>query len=82
MKARVVIEKNQSENNASVIRRFTRKMQGTGILNQLRRHRYSERPLSPANRKNQALTRISRREKWNELYKLGKVTLEKKTKRR
>lgn len=63
------------------MRRFTRKMQGTGILMKLRRHRYSERALSPATKKSKAISRIARTEHWNELYKLGKVSKE-KTKRK
>lgn len=77
MRTRVHVEKTQNENNASVLRRFTRKMQSTGILMKLRKHRYNERPLSPATKKHKTLTRLARSAHWNELYKLGKVSKEK-----
>ncbi len=77
----VTAEKNPNENNASVIRRFTKKMQSTHILQQVRGRRYSSRAKSPAALKRAALKLIVRRERYQELFKLGKLP-DPKTKKR
>ncbi len=69
----VAVEKNQNENNASLIRRFTKKMQSSGIVKHMRGQRYYSRVLSVGARKRQALKTISRREQYAKLFKLGKL---------
>ena len=64
-----------SESTGSVIRRFTKKILSSGILPRVRSIRYASRPASPYVRKKKALKKIERREKFNELVKLGKVEL-------
>jgi len=56
-----------------VIRRFTRKVQGSGIIPRVRSLRSNTRVQSKYKVKMRALTLISRREHMAELIKLGKA---------
>ncbi|MDP3661435.1 MAG: 30S ribosomal protein S21 [bacterium] len=67
------VARNDDENNTSVLRRFTKRVQGSGVLNRVRSIRFFERTPSKYKRKAGALKRITRRDAWNELSKLGKV---------
>lgn len=57
----------------SLIRRFTKRVRGSGILPRIRSIRYSKRHISDFKKKKQTLRKIERREKFEELYKQGKV---------
>ncbi len=67
------VVRNDDENNVNVLRRFTKRVQGSGVLNRVRSVRFFERTPSKYKRKAGALKRISRRDAWNEFAKLGKV---------
>lgn len=67
------IEKNSNESNASLLRRFTKKVQGSGVLPRIRSIRYSKRKLSPYKVKMQRLTSISRKKDIEELIRMGKM---------
>jgi len=67
------ITKTGNENSMSVIRKFTRKLQGTGVVREVRNRRYWERAASTALKKKRALRRIERRETFAQLLKEGKV---------
>ena len=69
----VEVEKNNNENTMSLIRRFSKRVRGAGILPRIRSIRYAKRPLSDFKKKTQTLRKINRREKFEELYKQGKV---------
>lgn len=69
----IEIKKNTNENNASVLRRFTRRMQESGIVQRVKGNRYSERPKSKLAQKKSALKRLNRRAELEVLQKLGKV---------
>ena len=69
----VEVTKNQGENGMSVIRRFTRKVQGSGVIPRVRSLRFSGRVQSHYKVKQRALTLISRRKAMAELIKLGKA---------
>lgn len=68
----VAVEKTGTENNASVIRRFTKRVQESGVLRRVRGIRYSVRAKSPYVKKKKVLKSIKKREILNELIKLGK----------
>ena len=70
----VEVARGHNENTASVIRKFTRRVQSSSILSRVRKLRYFKRTKSDAANKKQALSRILRREKYTELLKLGKIT--------
>lgn len=67
------VVKTDEENNVSVLRRFTRRVQGSGVLNRVRSKRFFERTASPYKRKMHTLKKISKREEFKELVKLGKT---------
>ncbi|MBI5005029.1 MAG: 30S ribosomal protein S21 [Candidatus Lloydbacteria bacterium] len=69
----VEVEKNPNESAASLIRRFTKRVQGTNILVKVRGERYASRPQSKFRRKASALRRIARRAEVERLKKLGKI---------
>lgn len=69
------VVKNEGENDISLIRRFSKRVQGTGLIQGTRRRRYHSRSKSPAVRRKQTLKVIKRREEVHELIKLGKMEL-------
>jgi len=73
--ARTVIEvkKNPNENNSSVLRRFSRRIQESGIIRKVKSSRYNVRKESKLKVKKSALKRISRRKEIEKLRKLGKM---------
>ena len=73
--AKTVIEvrKNPNENNSSVLRRFSRKIQESGIVRKVKAARYNLRKESKLKVKNSALKRMSRRLEIEKLKKLGKM---------
>ena len=74
--ARTVIEvkKNPNENNSSVLRRFSRKIQESGIIRKIKGSRYNIRKESKLKIKKSALKKIARRKEIERLKKLGKMT--------
>jgi len=68
----IEIKKNANENNASVLRRFTRRVQETGLLQKVKSNRYNERDLSKLALKKGALKRLAKRKNTERLKKLGK----------
>ena len=67
------VHKNENETAVNLIRRFSKRVQGTGLIPSTRANRYHSRPQSPAVRRKQTLKRIKRREEVQELIKLGKM---------
>lgn len=70
---RIEVRKNNNETSASLIRRFTKRVQGSGILRAARSKRYQERPKSEYVKRKFTLQRIDRTKKYEELKKLGKI---------
>ena len=73
--AKTVIEvkKNPNENNSSVLRRFSRKIQESGIIRKVKGSRYNLRKESKLKTKKRALKRMNRRKEIEKLRKLGKI---------
>jgi ribosomal protein S21 len=69
----VEVKKTGHENAMSLIRRFSRKMQETGIIQKVKGSRYSERDMSKLAQKNMALRKLARRKEVERLKKLGKM---------
>ncbi len=69
----VEVNKNPNENNLSVIRRFTKKVQGSGVLPRVRSLRYSERILSHYKTKKNTLKNLNRKAEILEMIKMGKM---------
>jgi ribosomal protein S21 len=74
----VEVTKNQGENAMSVIRRFTRKVQGSGVIPRVRSLRFAVRTLSHYKTKQKTLKSINRRAELAELVKQGKAPVEKR----
>jgi ribosomal protein S21 len=73
MAVNIEVAKNANESTANLIRRFTKRVQGAGLVQGIRRERYFSRIKSRNVRKASRLTVLARREKYNELLKLGKI---------
>ncbi len=69
----IEIKKNPNENNASVLRRFSRKIQESQIIQKVKGARYNERKESKLKIKKGTLKRLARRKEIEKLRKLGKV---------
>jgi ribosomal protein S21 len=69
----VEIKRNGTENALGVIRRFSRKMQESGIIPKVKGERYAVRPLSKLAEKNMKIKRLARRVEVEKLKKLGKM---------
>lgn len=67
------VVKTGAETAVSVIRKFSRKVQGTGIVKLARKRRYYARPSSKVVKKKRALKRIKRGEEYTQLVKDGKI---------
>lgn len=69
----IEVRKNPNENNSSVLRRFSRRIQESGIIRKVKSSRYSSREESKLKTKNSALKRMARRKEIEHLKKLGKM---------
>ncbi len=69
----IEVEKGQNENNASLLRRFTKRVRGSGVLTRVRSLRYYARAVSPYTRKKHSLKRINKKADLQEMIKLGKI---------
>ncbi len=67
------VQKTDGENPLNLMRRFSKRVQGTGLINRMRSRRYHERIKSREVRRKQTLKVIKRRETVQELIKLGKM---------
>jgi ribosomal protein S21 len=70
----VEVTRSGNENSLSVLRKFTRRVQGTGIVREMRNRRYRDRALSKTVQKKQALKRLKRRAHYEQMLKEGKIT--------
>jgi len=73
MATNVEVEKNNNESSANVIRRFTKRVQGAGIIPKVRGGRYHTRIKSKNVRRVAKLKKLDKREEYEKLVKLGKV---------
>lgn len=73
MATNVEIVKTGNEHNGSVLRRFTKKVQRSGLIQAVRGRRYASRKASDFTKKKGALKMINRRNEIQRLIKLGKL---------
>ncbi|MFA6536328.1 MAG: hypothetical protein WC250_03980 [Candidatus Paceibacterota bacterium] len=73
MPINVEITRNPTENNLSALRRFTKRVQGSGVLPRVRGIRYQTRKLSSYKVKMKTLKVLARRAEVAKLIKLGKM---------
>lgn len=67
------ITKTGTENTLATIRKFSRRVQGAGIVKTVRNGRYYSRSSSDSVKKKRALKLIKRRDEFRQLLKEGKV---------
>jgi len=67
------VQKSGSENALSTIRKFSRRVQGTGLVKTVRANRYYVRHGSKIVKKKRALKLIKRREEYRQNVKEGKI---------
>ena len=72
MATNVKITKGKKDNNANLIKKFTRKVQESGVIPRVKSIRYSERNLSSYVKKNKKLKSLKNKETFEEQVKLGK----------
>ena len=72
---RVEVRRGKSESSASLIRRFSRRAQGLGLVREMRKRRYYERQKSKNVDHKRARVKGARRADFNEKVKLGKIDL-------
>ena len=70
---RVEVKLGKNESSTALIRRFTRRAQGLGLVREMRDRRYFKRTKSKNVGLKRALINKTRRENYNELVKLGKI---------
>jgi hypothetical protein len=81
MSTNVEVIRNANENSLSILRRFTKRVQGAGVLPRVRGIRYSERVLSHYKRKMKTLKVIDKKKEMEKLAKLGKLPVDTKKRR-
>jgi len=69
----VEVQKKDNESTASLIRRFTHKLQQSGNLVRVRFLRFKKRQKSELSKKKNAIWRIEKRKEVEHLRKLGKI---------
>jgi ribosomal protein S21 len=67
------VTKSGSENPLATIRKFSRKVQGAGLIKTMRARRYFTRAASKTVKKKRALKMIKRRTEYKQLVKEGKI---------
>lgn len=70
---RVEVRRGKNESSASLIRRFSRRGQGLGLVRALRKRRYYTRTKSKNVEHMRAMVAAGRRADYNEQVKLGKI---------
>jgi len=74
----VEVRRKEKETFGALLRRFTRRVQLSGVLKDARKTRFYNKPLTRLQKRSGALRRISRRAERARLEKLGKLPEEKK----
>lgn len=67
------VQKSGNETALSVIRKFSRRVQGTGLIKSARARRYFTRSASKIVKKKRALKLLKRRAEYKQLVKEGKI---------
>ncbi len=73
MAVNVSVVKHGTESSMSLIRRFSKRMQGAGIVRKVKGERYHARSQSKNRRRTSALRRVVKREKVEEMERMGLV---------
>ncbi len=74
----IEVKKNTNESNMNLVRRFSRKVLESGIIQKVKSKRYNERAESKVKVKIATLKRINRKKVQEKLQKLGKAPIQTK----
>ena len=74
MTINVEVEKTGTETSANLLRRFSKRVLGAGIIQKVKGRRYKERSQSKFKVKTKTLSTLVRRKEVEKLIKLGKIT--------
>lgn len=74
MAINVEVEKTGSENNTNLLRRFSKRVQMSGIIRKVKSGRYQDRKLSKYKVKVKTIDSLKRRKQVEKLIKMGKMT--------
>jgi ribosomal protein S21 len=74
MAINVQVDKNNNESSANVIRRFTKRVQGAGILQKVRNGRYHNRLKSKNVDRVTKLRKLANKVTYEKMLKLGKIS--------
>lgn len=72
---RIEVSHTGSESSITLLRRFTKRVQTSGVLKRARAAGTSLRPLSPLKKKREAIKRITKRATYERDKKLGKIAV-------
>lgn len=78
MAINVKITKKNNENSVSVLKRFSRRVQESGVIVKVKSKRYAERMPSDYTKKKNKLKSLKKRADFQKQFKLGKVTVGRK----
>lgn len=67
----VSVTKSENESVPSLIRRFSKRVQGSGVVRKVKSTRFHQRAVSKTKRRASALRRIAKAEKRDEMAKMG-----------
>ena len=77
-KINVEVKKNANENVLSLVRRFQKRVQESGVLPRVRSIRYAERALSPLKVKKAKMRKLASKVKYDFAKRMGKIIETKK----
>jgi hypothetical protein len=78
MTTNVEVRRNANENALSLVRRFQKRVQESGVLPRVRSLRYNDRALSPLKVKKAKLKKLAGKEKYELAKRMGKLVEKKK----
>lgn len=67
------VKRTKNENNTTIVKRFTRRVQETGVLQKVRSTRFLDRTPSPLVKKQKKIKSLGRKAEIENLIKLGKM---------
>lgn len=81
MAINVEVVKNTNESSSNVIRRFQKRVQGSGVITKMKKSRYYTRIKSRNVQKFARLKKLDKKDVFEKLLKLGKVQDNRRTRR-
>lgn len=72
--ANIEVVKGANENNLSILRRFTKRVQAAGVLPRVRSKRYTQRTPSRNTRRAKTVVHLKKKAVTQELIRLGKMS--------